>query len=919
MSRSARARRVSALLAVALLWVTGTAVAADAAPTATEVSAAGLYVVSLETPPTSVSRSTMLTDQDTVLEEAGDPEVVYRYTSALNGFAAELTREQVKRLRSHPDVALVERSTRQRLDTVDSPGFIGAGDAWAAAGGPERAGRGTVVGVVDSGIWPENPTFAAVPGAAPRDFRGECETGEQWDASDCNSKVVAARYFVKGFGEDDIAASEFLSPRDGTGHGSHVAAIAAGNHGVRVSVDGQDFGNGSGMAPAARIASYKACWTAPDPADDGCNTADTVAALDQAVADGVDVISYAVSGPATGETDSVELAFLNATAAGVFVATSAGNRGPAAGSVAHASPWVTTVGASTHRSFQGGVVIDGSRWLVGAMISDQAVPRTGLVLAEDAATPGTAVRDARLCRPGSLDASLVQGRIVVCDRGIIPRVEKSGAVAQAGGAAMVLANVNPDSVDADFHAVPTVHLDVAAADALKRYVRDTEDPTASLDPNASDTTPSPQVAAFSSRGPAAGDDSVLKPDLTAPGVGVLSAVAPPSNSGRLWGQMSGTSMSAAHVAGLAALVTAERPGWSPAMVKSALATTAGDLAEDGGPRSAGAGQVDASRVLDPGLVLDAPPRRYRAWLDGVVPTRNLNLPSIAVGDLTGTSRVVRRVTNVSETTETYTADVTGLDGLGVRVRPSTLTLSPGETGRFAVRLDRGSASLETPVYGHLHWRSPAHQVRMPVEAVPRTLSAPQDAAGSGRQGSVSFEGIAGTDGALDVDVTGLAGAAPVGITLEPGEFDPQAPQTGDATARFPIEVSAETAVLRVELEGRDTDDMDLHLYRDGELVGAATGSGADEILTEVDPQAGDYDLYVTSAVAANGSTTTAQLYIWVVPDGDAGNLRVDESIPVSVGEPFDVDVSWRGLDATRRWFGSLDYVGSDRRTFVTVN
>lgn len=920
MSTSARARRVPTLLAAALLSVPGTAVAAAAAPTATELSSAGLYVVSLETPPTAASQGRMIGEQDAVLEAAGRPDLVYRFTSALNGFAAELTREQVKMLRSHPDVALVERSTRQRLDSVDSPRFLGVDQAWSDVGGPEEAGRGTVVGVVDSGIWPENPAFAAIPGGAPRDFQGDCETGEEWDASDCNSKVVAARYFVKGFGEDNVAASEFLSPRDGTGHGSHVAAVAAGNHGVRVEVEDQDFGSASGMAPAARIASYKACWTAPDPADDGCTTADTVAAIDQAVADGVDVISYAVSGPTAGETDSVELAFLNATAAGVFVATSAGNSGPGASTVAHTSPWVTTVGASTHRSFQGGVVLDGSRWLVGAMISDEAVPRTGLVLAEDAATPGSDVRDARLCRPGSLDASLVQDQIVVCDRGIIPRVEKSSAVAQAGGAAMVLANVHPDSVDPDFHAVPTVHLDVAAAETLKRYVRASDGPTALIDPNASDTSAVPEVAGFSSRGPAAtGEGSILKPDVTAPGVGVLSAVAPPSNDGRLWGQLSGTSASAAHVAGLAALVTAERPDWSPAMVKSSMLTTAGDLATAGDPRSQGAGQVEAADLLDPGLVLDVAPRRYRAWLDGAVPTRNLNLPSIAVGDLTGTSRVVRRVTNVSDSTETYVADVTGLDGLGVRVRPSTLTLAPGETARFAVRVDRGSAAVERPVSGHLLWRSPAHAVRMPVEVTPRTLSAPEEATGSGSEGSVSFEGMAGTDGALGLEVSGLAGAVPVGLTLEPGEFDPLDPDTGPATTRFPVEVPADTAVLRLELQGRDTDDMDLYLYRDGEPVASSTGSGADEVLTELEPEAGDYDLYVTSAVAGNGSTTTAQLYVWVLREAAAGNLRVAPSVAVTAGEPFDVDLFWTGLDTTRRWFGAVHYAGSDEHTFVTVN
>jgi hypothetical protein len=933
-STSSRARRAGLLfasgllLASGLLGVPGTTVAAGAAPTPTEVSAAGLYIVTLaeDARPDDEDRTTgaarLRAAQNAVLREIGGPEVRYRFTSALNGFAAELTRNQVKQLRADPEVALVERSTVQRPDSVDSAGFLGAHEAWQAVGGPDDAGRGTVVGVIDSGIWPENPSFAALPdgtGTGSGRLDGACEVGEQWEVSDCNSKVVSARYFVQGFGEENIAASEFLSPRDGTGHGSHVAALAAGNSGVEVRVDGQHFGDAAGMAPSARIAAYKICWTAPDPVDDGCTTADAVAAIDQAVADGVDVISYAVSGPAGTGSHAVELAFLNATAAGVFVAVSAGNHGPGEGTVAHTSPWVTTVGASTHHSFQGSVVV-GEEAYVGAMVSDDAVPSTGIVLAERAAASTSTGADARLCRPGSLDTAIVQGRIVVCDRGTIARIEKSAAVAQADGAGMVLANVRPDSVASDFHAVPTVHVDVAAADAIKRYVTETVEPRAALDPTDSDGTPTPQVAPFSSRGPAPVEGgSLLKPDLTAPGVGVLSAVAPASNAGRLWGQLSGTSMSTAHVAGLAAVVSGAHPRWSPAMVKSAMSTTAGDLVGVSGPLSEGAGQVDAAAALDPGLVLDASPRRFRSWLAGRVRTRNLNLPSIAVGDLTGRSRVVRRVTNVTGSTATYRAEVVGLDGIDVRVRPETLTLGPGQTGGFTVHLRRGSAQLERLSRGYLVWTGLSHQARLPVVVTPRTLSAPTEATGSGSTGSVSFVGISGKDGELGLDVVGLAGATPVGLTLEPGEFDPADPDADTDTALFPVDVPPGAAAVRIELEGRDSDDMDLHLYRDGELVASAAGGTADEVLTEVEPEPGAYELYVASAAAANRSTTTAQLYTWVVRDGDAGNLRAPETVPVRSGEPFSVELSWDGLDPTSRWFGAVRYAGSDERTFVTVN
>ena len=224
------------------------------------------------------------------------------------------------------------------------------------------------------------------------------------------------------------------------------------------------------MAPAARLAVYKACWTAPDPAQDGCTTADTVAAIDAAVADGVDVLNYSVSGSDRLD-DSVERAFLGAATAGVFVAASAGNQGSAAGTVAHVSPWVTTVAASTHHAFQGGVRLGDGQEHVGAMVSDQPVRSAPLVLGTDVAAPGADADAARLCEAGTLDAAKAQGHIVVCDRGTAPASTSPPPSPHAGGAGMVLVNTRHQSTDADVHAVPTVHLDDAEGDAVKAYVR----------------------------------------------------------------------------------------------------------------------------------------------------------------------------------------------------------------------------------------------------------------------------------------------------------------------------------------------------------------------------------------------------------------------------------------------------------------
>ena len=245
-------------------------------------------------------------EQTTLLDQLGSPTVLYHYTTALNGFAVSLTSDQVASLREHSDVLAVEPSRVEHLaGSAGSDALALGGDSgfWKRVGGPTRAGHGVVVGLVDSGIWPENPSFAGVPldrhtlRTTYPGFTGTCPPGERWSPATCNAKVIAARSFVNGFGASDLSAGDYTSPRDGTGHGSHTAAIAAGNAGVDVTVGQRHFGHVSGVAPAAAIAVYKACWSAPDPDHDGCATPDTVKAVDQAVRDGVDVAQLLRLGP----------------------------------------------------------------------------------------------------------------------------------------------------------------------------------------------------------------------------------------------------------------------------------------------------------------------------------------------------------------------------------------------------------------------------------------------------------------------------------------------------------------------------------------------------------------------------------------------------------------------------------------------
>ncbi|QIK75359.1 S8 family serine peptidase [Nocardioides piscis] len=406
-----------------------------------------LHLVTLTGPGTSApaaggsrpTRAALLARQDSVLAGIDAAEPAYRWTTALNGFAVALTADQVSALEADSEVVTVEaNSVRPMAGRLMSP-EASANPLSRPREEGGRGGAGVVIGVVDSGIDPESPLFADVPYLGPdaANYSGLCTVGEEWPAAACNRKLVGAGWWVAGFGEDRIRSSETLSARDAIGHGTQVASVAAGNSDVSVRIDQRTTGTFSGVAPRARVAAYKACWAAPDPVDDGCATADLVSAIDQATADGVDVLNVSTAGPST--VDTVQRALLGAAEADIVVIGAAGNAGRSA-LAGHPTPWVTTVGAARGSTLRGQVRVAGGPSLTGASRSRRDVGPVQLILGSDVAAAGARVRDARECRPDSLDAGQVAGKAVVCVRGGIGRVDKSLAVSRADGVAMVLVN-----------------------------------------------------------------------------------------------------------------------------------------------------------------------------------------------------------------------------------------------------------------------------------------------------------------------------------------------------------------------------------------------------------------------------------------------------------------------------------------------
>jgi subtilisin family serine protease len=908
---------------------------------------------------------------DEALATVGGGQKLYDYVYSYNGFAAKLTRGQATKLEGQKNVLAVTEDELQTMDTSSTPSFLGLdapGGLWSQLGGPTAgksgvgAGENIIIGVVDSGIWPESKSFTDRDASGKliyqsvRGFHGRCESTEtvtdgSWDVNLCGKKLIAARHFDAAWGGDSAIDAqrpwEFTSPRDYNGHGTHTTSTAGGNNGTPTTGPAAVFGPVSGMAPRARVAMYKALWSTEDAATASGFTSDLVEAIDTAVSDGVDVINYSISGTQTNFLDPVQVSFLFAADAGVFVSASAGNSGPTTNTVAHPGPWLTTVAAGTHnRNGLGSVTLGNGTTYNGASVASPVGPAP-LILSDDAGLSGADPTEVSLCfaavdNGGTpvLDPAKVAGRIVVCDRGVNARVNKSLAVQEAGGVGMILVNTSPNSLNADFHFVPTVHLQNTDRAAVRAYAA-TPGATATINQSTiTYTDPAPFTAAFSSRGPlSAGGGDVLKPDVIAPGQDILAAVAPPGNHGFDFNLYSGTSMSAPHVAGLAALLKQAHPGWSPMMVKSALMTTGYDVLD--GPNTnplvifrQGAGHVRPNSAVDPGLVYNSGFNDWLAFLcgatNGVNPSTcsalagagyslnpsDLNQASLAIGDLAGTETLTRKVTNVGSSTATYNASVSGMSGVTTLVTPSLLTLAPGATASYTVTFTRTTAALNaysTPSSGQLTWTDGTHVVRSPIVTRPVALAAPAQVNGTG--GDINYTVKFGYDGPFTATARGLVPADTFAgnVADDPGDsFSPGGP----GTTSFDVVVPAGTTNARFSLFNANTDgadELDLYVYRcpctPGTLVGSSGGGTADEQVNLVNPTAATYRVWV-HGFATDGPDSNFTLFAWVLGSTDAGNMTVTAPATATTGTTGNISLSFSSLAPATKYLGSVAYGGT---------
>ncbi|KAF8027432.1 hypothetical protein BT93_E0360 [Corymbia citriodora subsp. variegata] len=648
--------------------------------------------------------------------------MVHSYRHVLSGFAAKLTAEEAKAIREKDGVLDVHPEKVLSLHTTHTPDYLGLHQGvgvWEES----NYGKGVIIGVLDTGIFPDHLSFRdeGVP-PPPAKWKGRCN----FTRTSCNNKLIGARSLI---------STSSTTPDDDVGHGTHTASTAAGAFVRDASVFGLANGTASGIAPLAHLAVYKVCDS------QGCTESDIFAGFDAAIEDGVDVLSVSL-GSQFSEVfyaDPIAIGAFAATQKGIFVSSSAGNTGPLNYTLSNEAPWFLTVGASsTDRSIK-------------------ATARLGNGQEFDGET---------LYQPHDFDPTPLplvysgpdfRGKVVVRD----PeggRLQNGLDVKVSGGAAMILVNGATEGYTtfADPHVLPAVHVSYAAGEEIKRYISTASAPTATIlfEGTQFNGSFAPAITYFSSRGPSINSPGILKPDIIGPGLNILAGWPSPVDNStdkkRAFSMISGTSMSCPHLSGVAALLKSAHPNWSPAAIKSAILTTASTSNKKGQPIvdethrpanifATGAGHVNASKAIDPGLIYDTELTDYIPYLCGLnfsddavslivhkevkcsriksIHDYQLNYPSIAVrfeGSVTNVS-VKRTVRNVGPANSRYKSVIDPIKGIDSIVYPRELVFTKAnETLSYRVDFTRKATSRTPTAQGAITWVSAQHSVRTAV-------------------------------------------------------------------------------------------------------------------------------------------------------------------------------------------------------------
>ncbi|XP_043712705.1 CO(2)-response secreted protease-like [Telopea speciosissima] len=692
--------------------------------------------------------------------------LLHSYTHGFSGFTARLTAEEAQRIAEKPGVVSVFVDPILKLHTTRSWDFLhyqtdletdSTPDSDSVTNGSNSSD--TIIGLLDTGIWPESESFQDKDmGPIPTRWNGTCMEAKDFKASNCNRKLIGARYY------NDSAQS----PRDANGHGTHTASTAAGSPVANASYYGLAEGTAKGGSTGSRIAIYRVC------ASYGCRGSSILAGFDDAIRDGVDVLSLSLGASSflrpVLTTDPIAIGAFHAVEKGITVVCSGGNDGPDLSTVVNAAPWILTVAASTiDRDFESDCVLGSNKVFKGEGINFSTLkksPTYPLIFGLSAKSNSSTDDDARNCNPDALDGAKIEGKIVLCDQtdGSYSKREKSDGVKSLGGLGIVVVDDIERSVALTTGSFPMTAISSKDFAGILSYINSTRNPVATILPTVSVTKykPAPLVAYFSSRGPSP-IQNILKPDIAAPGVNILAAwietndtsEAPEGQKPSQYNLISGTSMACPHVSGIAATIKSKNPTWGPSAIKSAIMTTASqtnnekapittDSGSVGTPYDFGAGEMIPSGALRPGLLYETDTEDYLLFLcnygynlstikkiASVIPDgfncpedsstdliSNLNYPSIAISKLgqKESKKVSRRVTNVGPDEDTtYVASIMAPPGLDVTVVPDKLQFMQGNKKlSYQMIFSLASSSpLKDDAFGSITWTNGKYKVQSP--------------------------------------------------------------------------------------------------------------------------------------------------------------------------------------------------------------
>ncbi|KAL3840419.1 hypothetical protein ACJIZ3_025010 [Penstemon smallii] len=691
------------------------------------------------------------------------PKLVYTYDNAFHGFTAVMSKQELDNLKKSPGFLTAYVDDIVISDTTHTYKFLSLNTAtglWPAS----EYGKDVIIGVVDTGIWPESPSFKDDGMTKiPSKWKGICQSGEQFNSSLCNKKLIGARYFNQGVRAANPGVTITMnSARDESGHGTHVASTAAGNYVDGVSFFGYAPGTARGVAPRARLAAYKVLW------NEGSYESDALAAIDQAVADGVDILSISISYRRSVLFENpIAIAGFGAREKGILVSVSAGNRGPSLWTIVAGIPWAFVVASGTiDRWFSGTLTLGNGRKVTGwTMFPARTTVRNLPIVYNETLSA---------CNSVELLAEAPDQSLIICNitDESIEFFNVMNYLSRSNVRAAIIISEDTRTLRSTSFPHPGVVITSAEAREVISYTSNSDNPRGSIDFQQTvlglEPRAAPALAGFSSRGPGRIYPGILKPDIMAPGVLILAAYNPFTSTASIGNNvhlasdytlLSGTSMACPHISGIAALLKSAHPEWGPAAIQSAMMTTANpldntnqpikdmsyNLYQEATPLGIGSGQVDPNRALDPGLIYDASIQDYvnlvcsmnftreqtqtiiRSRYNCSNPSSDLNYPSfIALYNFEErgvalTRRFKRTVTNVGEGAATYNVKVEVPNSSTISISPRTLVFKKKyEKKSYTVRIRYRSDRELRDQYGSLTWveESGKHTVRSPIMVAP---------------------------------------------------------------------------------------------------------------------------------------------------------------------------------------------------------